>query len=251
MNEFHDPEIERMLGRSGGPFPDVNVALERVQGRVRQAKRRRAVVLTSTACALLVAGAVFAVGRSQGTADVGPANTGSRNSELRPDESFEADETTDVATTVTVATTETTAVTTTEATVPVATLPVVEPVTAPGNTNAPHNSTTPTTPHTTPRTVPPTAPPTTPTPTEPPATTAPPANTTTLSGVGGSITVRLQNGSLTMVSSHAANGFTVEVIQSSGNRVEVRFTSASHRTKLRVDLKNGAMYSRTPEEESF
>jgi len=249
MNEFHDPEIERMLGTSGGPFPDVNVAFERVQGRVRQAKRRRAVVLASTACAILVAGAAFAVGRNQGSADVGPAGNGGRDSELRPDESFDAEPTTALVTTVTIATTETTTAPTTESTVAPATIP---PTAAPGNTAAPHNTTAPTTPprNTTPHTVPPTSP-TTPTPTEPPATAAPPSNTTTVSGEGGSITVKLLNGGLTLVATHPANGFTAEIIQSSGNRVEVRFSSATHRTKLRVDLKNGAMYPRTPDEQAL
>ena len=41
MSDFDDPGLERILGRSGGPFPDVNLAYQQVQARVRRAKRRR------------------------------------------------------------------------------------------------------------------------------------------------------------------------------------------------------------------
>ena len=50
MSDFDDPELERILGRSGGPFPDVNLAYQQVQTRVRRAKRRRAAVMGGTAC---------------------------------------------------------------------------------------------------------------------------------------------------------------------------------------------------------
>ena len=72
MNEFDDPQMERLLGRASGAYPDVNTAYSRVQGRVRVIRRRRAVVATTAACVLLAGGAMFAAGR--GTTDrAGPA----------------------------------------------------------------------------------------------------------------------------------------------------------------------------------
>ena len=62
-NEFDDPELERMLGRLSGAYPDANVAYEAVRGRVRQVKRRRTFVASTAACALLLGvGAVAAQG---------------------------------------------------------------------------------------------------------------------------------------------------------------------------------------------
>mgnify|MGYP003379180056 CR=1 FL=1 len=76
MNDFHDPELERLFGRNSGPTPDVDVAYQRVQGRVRQVKRRRAVVVSGAACSLLFAVAVFAGARSDGNNSVQPGGSG-------------------------------------------------------------------------------------------------------------------------------------------------------------------------------
>ena len=59
--------------------------------------------------------------------------------------------------------------------------------------------------------------------------------------LGGSITVRNDGDTLTLVANAAAAGFTTEVRHSSGGHVEVRFESDAHRTDARVDLVNGTM----------
>lgn len=76
MSEFDDPELERMLGRASGAYPDANVAFEVVRGRVRQVKRRRAIVASTAACALLFGAVALAV--RGGTADTSlqPGHTG-------------------------------------------------------------------------------------------------------------------------------------------------------------------------------
>ena len=86
-----------------------------------------------------------------------------------------------------------------------------------------------------------------------PATTTPTTNppappiTNTYSGVGGSITVRLQNGSLTLVSYNAASGFVADVRKASGSRVEVRFESNDQRTEIRVDIVGNGMSAQVDE----
>ena len=52
-HEFDDSQIESMLGRLSGAYPDDNVAYAAVRGRVRQVKRRRAFVASTAACAVL------------------------------------------------------------------------------------------------------------------------------------------------------------------------------------------------------
>ena len=83
-----------------------------------------------------------------------------------------------------------------------------------------------------------------------PATTVPYGESVTLDAggevqvvqqLGGSITVRNDGDTLTLVASTAAAGFTTEVKHSSGGHVEVRFESDAHRTDARVDLVNGTM----------
>ena len=68
-DDLHDPELEAMLGRASGAYPDVNVAYESVCGRVRQAKRRRMVVVGTGTCALLLAATVIGVQAGRDGAD--------------------------------------------------------------------------------------------------------------------------------------------------------------------------------------
>ena len=247
MNDFHDPELERLFGRNSGPTPDVDVAYQRVQGRVRQVKRRRAVVVSGAACTLLFAVAVFAGARSGGNNSVQPggSGTGADGSPLTVADSSDLSvPTSDSSSTESTAPDGTTLGTGTVTTVAsggtVVTSPIVPNVstasTAPGTTSGATPTTTAAVPSSSPSTSVPT-----------PSTNPPALITETFSGIGGSITVRLQNGSLTLVSYNAASGFTADVQNSSGDRVEVRFESEGQRTDIRVDIAGGSMSPRIDE----
>ena len=75
------------------------------------------------------------------------------------------------------------------------------------------------------------------------ATSAAPAATTTqsFSSDGGTITVKLENGALSILSSQAAAGYSKELHDTGPDRVEVRFTNDKGEWRIRVDLVNGAM----------
>ena len=245
MNDFHDPELERLFGRNSGPTPDVDVAYQRVQGRVRQVKRRRAVVVSGAACSLLFAVAVFAGARSGGNNSVQPggSGTGADGSPLTVADSSDlsvptSDSSSTVSTTPDGTTLGTGTVTTVGNGATTVTSPtgssVSTPSTAPGATSGSVPSSSVSTPFSSPATT-------------TPATNPPAPITETFSGIGGSITVRLQNGSLTLVSYNAASGFTADVQKSSGDRVEVRFESEGQRTDIRVDIAGGSMSPRIDE----
>lgn len=262
MSEFHDPEMEHLLGRAGGPFPDVNVAYHTVQGRVRRAQRRRALATTGVAFALLLGVGGLAVSRAADPESVQPGDRGGSDTtdeRLQPDTTAAA--TTSVAPTTTVLATTTEATTTTQAPDTTVAVPVVDPAapdpavtagtTAPKSTAPKSTAPKTTTPKTTPTTAPPNtaAPlvpvdnggattPTTPT-TEPKGSSLP--VTSTFSGEGGSIVVRMDGNRLTLVSHQAAAGFQTEVRRWSGSHVEVRFESGAHRTVARVDFEDGTM----------
>jgi hypothetical protein len=68
MDELNDPQLESMLGRLSGAYPDANVAFVSMRGKVRQAKRRRAFAAGSAACALLIGVGVLAA-QTGGSAD--------------------------------------------------------------------------------------------------------------------------------------------------------------------------------------
>ena len=258
MSDFRDPELERLLGGTGGPAPDVNVAYERVKGRVRQAKRRRAAVVGGAACTLLLAMGVLVAGRNDRAGSIQPGGeiTAPDDSRLQPDDTTD-DSTPDSTDATTESTTDEVPgpSTTPSPSAPAGTTP--NNSTAPGTTVAnvgstPTQSTVASTPTT--ATVPVASTPVTTAPTSSdPASTAPPATsapvTQSFDGVGGSVTVRLQDGTLTLLGYQAADGFGAEVKQSSGDRVEVRFESANHRTDARVDLSNGSMVQNFDESE--
>jgi hypothetical protein len=65
--------------------------------------------------------------------------------------------------------------------------------------------------------------------------------TQTFRSVGGSVTVKLENGALSIVSTQAAAGYSEERHDTGPDRVEVRFTNDTGEWRVRVDLVNGAM----------
>ena len=83
MNEFNDPELERMLGRASGAYPDANVAFEVVRGRVRQVRRRRAIMASTAACAMLFGVGALAVRGGDSDANLEPSHSLSDHSSVQ------------------------------------------------------------------------------------------------------------------------------------------------------------------------
>ncbi len=223
MSDFNDPDLERLLGRAGGQYPDVNVALEQLHGRVRRARRRRAVVMSGAACVLLFATALIVANRPDGSQ---PSQIGDRDilHATFPDDTI--DDTIDDTTGATIDDT-------TDDSSPPEThrdggFPGAPTSTTPGGDDGNGNDPTSSSPTTTP------APPT----------------TSVFSGDGGSITVRLQDGSLTLIAYTPTGGYSVMVQHSNGDRVEVRFESSTHRTRIRIDLADNSMVPQIEETES-
>lgn len=65
--------------------------------------------------------------------------------------------------------------------------------------------------------------------------------TATYTSIGGSVTVRLQNGALSLVSATPAAGFTIDSSTNRADRVEVRFRNDDHDSRIRIDLVAGLM----------
>ncbi|MFM2077596.1 MAG: hypothetical protein RJA49_1486 [Actinomycetota bacterium] len=96
--EFDDPELERLLGRMSGAYPDANVAYETVRGRVRQVKRRRTFVASTAACAVLFGVAVVAAQGGGSTDQLSPAEERSETTVAVSDSSApDTTDTTDMA----------------------------------------------------------------------------------------------------------------------------------------------------------
>ena len=237
MSEFRDDQMEKLFGTGAGSGPDVDAAYERVANRVRAVRRRRAVVAGGALCTLLVGVAALTIVRQVEPQRLQPGNldstrhdSTSHGSTVFDDGSVHAESTT--VDTALPATTTVTATTTAPATSATSTGPTVTAAIPPGQTSAPA-----------------TQPGATVVASTEPSDTAPSPTpiTQTFFGVGGRITVRLENDSLALVSFQAADGFTAEVNHSSGSHVEVRFTSATHETIARVDYEDGAMVQRFEE----
>ena len=198
MSEFDDPQMERLLGRASGAYPDVNTAYSRVQGRVRVIRRRRAVMATTAACVLLAGGALFAAGRgTPGRTNLSPADSSTALDTTMPESTLPSSVPTS---------NDSNGVTST---------------TAPGGSGGTAVTTT----------------------TQPGATTTAPAAPVTKQyvSIGGTITVKLQNGALSLVSSTPTAGFSIDSVTDRADRVEVRFRSDDHDSRIRIDLVGGAM----------
>jgi hypothetical protein len=245
MSEFDDPQLQHSLGRLSGEFPDDNTALYAVQGRVQQIRRRRTMVVSTSACLLLVTGLTFAAIRSGGSQPSQPASSGSTTGPTSgPSSTGHGSETTSASTAPGTSTPGTSAPATTPATShPAAstTIPVVVVTTAhpvhTGGSNG-HQSTT-----TVPVVVVTTAAPvhSTSTSTTATSTTVATTDVRTYSSVAGTITVEVRPGSVRLVSTSAAAGYVAEVAESSGQKVDVKFRGGSRDWRIRVEIKDGAV----------
>ena len=78
--------------------------------------------------------------------------------------------------------------------------------------------------------------------TPPPAPEAPAPVTQTFASTGGSITVTLANGVLSLDGVSAASGYNPEVHDNDGDRVEVRFFDAQGKEwRIRIEVAGSAM----------
>lgn len=212
-HEFDDPQIESMLGRLSGAYPDDNVAYAAVRGRVRQVKRRRAFVASTAACAALFALATFA------------AQGGGNGGQLTPADSF--DEST--AVTVTDEGAETSAsvddsvddsvdTTAAETTIPVISLSIPDPSTSgsSGNSGSGNGS----------------------------STTSPATDgDRTYPSDGGSITVSVTDGRLTLLGTAPADGWEERVDQrkQEADRVRVEFTDGDITWRIEIRIEGGQL----------
>jgi hypothetical protein len=284
-DEFNDPELARRLSRLAGSTPDVAPAYVGVQRRVATVRRRRVAMISAAGVSALVLG-VFALRPQSGADEINVAGESDNGSLLNtiPDinesspstapgvtETSEGPETT-LAGSATTVVTSTTPATTGDAGAPGVTDagpltsvgsagPGVTRPGAPAPTNLPVAPvpTQPRPPVTTrpPTTTRPPAPATTVA--RPPATTVAPAPVTTpapapidvtrsQSSGGGSITVRLSGGVLSLVSSTPSSGFEKDVRSSGPSRVEVRFESDNQMFRIRATISGGDISFEVTEE---
>lgn len=238
MNNFTDREIETLLGKASGRSPDVSLAYEQVQRRVRGARRRRAVAVGGACVALLGVAALTLTRPNTEHSQLGDQSSSTGGQQLRP--GIDSTPSTIPASTSTSAVVSvTTTGADTSSTVDDAATSIATPPTPPTTAAVrPANpgSTTPVATSTTELSMNSGAPP-----------TVALASTQTFVGVGGRVTVRLAGDSLTLVSFQAEAGFTAEVQHPTGSHVEVRFVSASHVTTARVDLEDGRMHNKFEE----
>jgi hypothetical protein len=218
MSEFNDPDIRHELGRLSGPYPDDNVAFAAWQRRVAHVRRRRVMAWTTAAALSLVVG----------TVGVAALQSPDRHS-LVPSKAEESTTEVSVTTTTDVATTESTVPETSEVTTLILdTAPSTEAVESPaeadpasGNSSEGGTSTV---------QVPSSQPP-----------IGSHSATRSFFAIGGSITVRRSGDHLTVVSIDPAAGFRAERNEYSSTRVEVRFKSDNHESRISVRLEEGVM----------
>jgi hypothetical protein len=277
-DEFNDPELARRLGRLAGSTPDVGPAYVGVQQRVAKVRRRRVAMISAAGVSVVVLG-VFALRPQSGDNEVFVADesesssvdnspprnplesstslSGQADSSVGPPPSSSGEIST-IASDTTAPGGGTTAVpqpqSSADSAGPGVTGPPAPVAPTPTTAALPPATTKP------PTTRPPTTirPPSTTTP--PPATTAAPAPGTTpapsgeivrgQATVGGSITVRLSGGVLTLQSSTANPGFEKNVKSSGPTRVEVEFESDTQKFRIRARIVGGDISIEVDEESS-
>lgn len=219
MSDEHDPELEHMLGRLSGAYPDANTAYVAVTGRVRQVKRRRAFVASSAACIVLFGVGALAVRGGGADQNVQPASESSNGSSAVTSVSTSVeDDSTSSSEESTSSVDETSS--------------SVEPVSTPGagsaspstskgsstsNTSGSSNSSG-----------------------SSHSVVTVPNGQTTYPSDGGTIVVAVTDGALSLVSDAPADGFTTTVKHDRADRVEVEFSDGDTTWRIRVDLVDGS-----------
>jgi hypothetical protein len=248
VNEFHDPELERTLGRVSGAYPDANVALEAVRGRVRRAKRRRAMAASTAACVLL-AGVVALAVRGGDSGRVQPSHFADTSTSV---EVVRTTPSTEPSTRMTEMTTDTSVEPTIETTIDASNgmtgvgsgspdgsgthsgkpTTTSRSGTAGASSNASNNTNDSGATTTTAPAAAPVVQPTTPT--EP---------VTTYSSKGGSVSVQLVKRRMVLVGTAPVAGFTVHLNEVSSDRIRVEFTNGSSTYEMQLEMSNGTITS--------
>jgi hypothetical protein len=222
MSEFHDPDLRNQLGQLSGPYPDDNVAFAAWQRRVGQARRRRAVALTTGAALSLLFGTVaVAALKSPGRHTLVPSKAADSTelsiSTTEPEDSSTIESTAPSTTDSTVV--DTTPVTeVADTSVPETEVEVTDAAGGGSNSGSGKQHGTPTS-----------------------ATPGPAAGTKTFSSPGGTITVSQNGDQLTIVAMHAAPGFSGKQDEGSGRRVGATFKSDNQEWQISVRVVNGVM----------
>jgi cytoskeletal protein RodZ len=241
MSDYRDPELEHMLGRLSGAYPDANTAYVAVTGRVRQVKRRRAFVASSAACIMLIGVGALAVRGGSDPQQVQLASESSESSNPTPTstETSVKDDSTSSSEESTSSSEESTS--STDA--PTTSADSVSPVTAPsvntaskttggsGSTSSTSsnsgssgsNSSS----------------------SSSQATVTVPAGQSTFESAGGKVVVNVTDGALSLVTTTPADGFTTNVKHDRSDRVEVEFSDGSTTWRIRIDLVNGVAVVQT------
>jgi hypothetical protein len=228
VSEFDDSNLSSEIGRLAGDSPEAGAAYAAVTTRVRRARRRRAAAWSGGAMAAV---AVIAVAASFGGGESRLENVPATQPDVVVEDSTDWSVPSSTETSLLPASVSTTSAPDTSATVvpPAATTPLVPSTSSP---SSPPSTSAPRPPATS----------TAPLPTQPPSTQPPsPPVTQSFSCVGGSATVRLQNGVLAIVGTVPNSGWLVAEIGGEGSEVEVRFEQGSVESRLKVDLVNGSM----------
>ncbi len=231
------------LQRLAGPAPDEDRGLAAMHARARAIRRRRVGIVSGVAAVAAIAVGIGTIVRDDGpgelrSADTAPATLPSPTSTAPPPASTTASTTATSTVTTTSPSSPASAVTTDPATsqpggsapasVPPGTLPSSVPSTPETSTSDPSSPTSP------PSSAPETSE------TSSPATTVAPA-TQTFSSVGGSITVRLADGALSLLGTTPAPGFAEEIEDNSSERVRVRFRDDDRSSRIEVRVEGGQM----------
>jgi cytoskeletal protein RodZ len=230
MSDQRDPDIEHMLGRLSGAYPDANTAYVAVAGRVRQVKRRRAFVASSAACVVLLGIGALAVRGGSDPQQVQPAAESSEasNPTLTSVETSVEDDSTSSSEEPTSSIDDTSTSSTDETStseVPVVSV-IVPSVNSSKNTGAGSSTSS-----------------STPSSGKPTTSSAAPVTAlngqTTYDSAGGSIVVALTDGALSLVSDSPIDGFTTKVKHDKADRVEVEFSDGDTTWRIRIDLVDG------------
>jgi hypothetical protein len=223
MSDDDDSDLRRRLEHLGGRAPDVDAALTTVTARARQARRQRIVARVGGAAAVvaLVVGAAAAFARHGRHDGIGVADT-----------------TTFTLPGSTSPTTSSSSTTSTTSTVPTPTTATSTTDTGPTSSDDASTATNPV-PGGAGTTQPTGAPPGTSRPTTPA-----PAQEQTIPSGGGSIRVRLADGSLSLVGApRPAAGYDVDVEDAWGDRVRVRFERSDRSYRITATIVGGHISS--------